>query len=110
MGTWMETQISIYRERSVDTFEYLGYILAENGDLDAEKTHRIQSGWRNWNRVLESMCDRRIIVRVNGKVYKTVVTCKTINAEIWALKKAQEKTLDLAEIRMLSWMSAIGMI
>ena len=35
MGTWMETQISIYRERSVDTFEYLGYILAENGDLDA---------------------------------------------------------------------------
>ena len=74
MGTWMETQISIYRERSVDTFEYLGYILAENGDFDAEKTNRIQSGWRNWNRVLESMCDRRIIVRVNGKVYKTVVT------------------------------------
>ena len=55
MGTWMETQISIYRERSVDKFEYLGYILAENGYLDAEKTHRIQSGWRNWNRVLESM-------------------------------------------------------
>ena len=56
------------------------------------------------------MCDRRIIVRVNGKVYKTVETCKTINAERWALKNAQEKKLDLAEMRMLRWMSAIGMI
>ena len=28
----------------VNTFKYLGAILAENGDLDAERTHRIQSG------------------------------------------------------------------
>ena len=109
MGTWMETQISIYRERSVDTFEYRIYI-GRKWRLGCGETHRIQTGWRNWNRVLESMCDRRIIVRVKGKVYKTVVTCKIINAERWALKKAQEKKLDLAEMRMLRWMSAIGMI
>ena len=30
----------------VDTFKYLGATLAENGDLDAEMTHRIQSGWK----------------------------------------------------------------
>ena len=35
----------------VDTFKYLGATLAENGDLDAEMTHRIQSGWKNWKRV-----------------------------------------------------------
>ena len=29
----------------VNTFKYLGATLAENGDLDAEMTHRIQSGW-----------------------------------------------------------------
>ena len=28
----------------VNTFNYLGATLAENGDLDAEMTHRIQSG------------------------------------------------------------------
>ena len=43
----------------VNTFKYLGATLAENGDLDAEMTHRIQSG--------------RISLRVKGKVYKTVV-------------------------------------
>ena len=42
----METQISIYREIlwNENTFKYLGATLAENEDLDAEMTHRIQSG------------------------------------------------------------------
>ena len=30
----------------VNTFKYLGATLAENGDLDAEMTHRIQTGWQ----------------------------------------------------------------
>ena len=45
----METQISIYRDiiwERVNTFKYLGATLADNGDLDAEMTHRIQSGWK----------------------------------------------------------------
>ena len=30
----------------MNTFKYLGATLAENGDLDTEMTHRIQSGWK----------------------------------------------------------------
>ena len=30
----------------VNTFKYLGAALAENGDLDVEMTHSIQSGWK----------------------------------------------------------------
>ena len=26
-------------------------MLAEDGELDAEVTHRVQSGWKNWKRV-----------------------------------------------------------
>ena len=62
----------------VNTFKYLGATLAENGDLDAEMTHRIQSGWRNWKRVSGILCNRRISLRVKGKVYKTEL-CKTSN-------------------------------
>ena len=44
MGTWIVTQISIYSQghnlERVNTFKYLGATLAENGDLDAEMTHR----------------------------------------------------------------------
>ena len=92
----------------VNTFKYLGAILAENGDFDAEMTHRIQSGWNNWKRVSGILFDRRISLRVKGKVYKTVVRpAMMYGAETWAVKKAQEKKLDVAEMRMLRWMSGV---
>ena len=51
----------------VNTFKYLGATLVENGDLDAEMTHRIQSGWINRKRVSGILWDRRISLRVKGK-------------------------------------------
>ena len=95
----------------VNTFKYLGATLAENGDLAAEMTHRIQTGWQNWKRVSAYsgiLCDRRIGLKVMGKVYKTVVRpAMMYGAETWAVKKAQEKKLDVAEMRMLRWISGV---
>ena len=51
----------------VNTFKYLGATLAENGDMDAEMTHRIQSGWKQRERVSRILCDRIISLRVKGK-------------------------------------------
>ena len=76
----------------VNTFKYLGATSAENGNLDAEMTHRIQSGWKNWKRISGILCDRRTSLRVKGKVYKTVVRpAMMYGAETWAVKKAHEK-------------------
>ena len=92
----------------VNTFKYLGATLAENGDLDAEMTHRIQYGWKNWKRVSGILCDRRISLRVQEKVYKTVVRPAMIyRADTWAVKKAQEKKLDVAKMRMLRWVRGV---
>ena len=92
----------------MNTFQYLGATLSENGDLDADMTHRIESGCRNWKRVSVILCDRRISLRVKGKVYKTVLRPIIMyGAETWAVKKAQEKKLDVAEMRMLRWMSGV---
>ena len=77
--------------------------------LASERTpSRIQSGWNNWKRVSGILCDRRISLIVKGKVYKTVVRPGMMyGAETWAMKKAQEKKLDVAELRMLRWMSGV---
>ena len=92
----------------MNTFKYLGATLAENGDLDTEMTHRIQSGWKNWKRISGILCDRRISFRVKGKVYKTVVRLAMMyGAETWEMKKTQEKKLDVEETRMLRWMSGV---
>ena len=69
-------------------------------------THKIQAGWKNWKRVSGIPCDRRISLRVKypGKVYKTVIRPAMIyGAETWAVNKAQEKELDVAEMRMLRY-------
>ena len=59
------TQRYINREsvKGVTTFTYLGSTLAEDGELDAEVTHRVQSGWKNWKRVSGVLCDRRMDVK-----------------------------------------------
>ena len=47
-------------------FKYLGATLTENGDLDAEMAHTIQSEWKNWKR--GCWVGRRISLRVKGEV------------------------------------------
>ena len=100
-----DAQIHLQGEtvKRVNTFTYLGSTLVEDGELDTEVTHRVQSGWKNWKRVSGVLCDRRM--KIKGKVYRTVVRPALMyGAETWALKKAQEKKLEVAEMRMLRWM------
>ena len=89
--------------KRVKTFTYLGSTLSEDGvestlsedgELDAEVTHRVQSVCENWKRVSGELCDRIMNVKITGKVYRTVVRSALMHgAETWALKKAQEKQL-----------------
>ena len=54
------------------------------------------------------LCDRRISLRVKGKACKTVVRpAMMYGADTWAVKKAQETKFDVAEMRMLRWMSGV---
>ena len=47
-------------------------------------------------------------VKIKGKVYRTVVRPALMyGAETWALKKAQEKKLEVAEMRMILWMCGV---
>ena len=68
-----EIQLQGETVKRVETFTYLGSTLAEDGELDAEVTSRVQSGWKNWKIVSGVLCDRRMNVKIKGKVYRTVV-------------------------------------
>ena len=47
-------------------------------------------------------------MKIKGKVYRTVVIPALMyGAETLALKKAQEKKLEVAEMRMLRWMCRV---
>ena len=47
-------------------------------------------------------------MKIKGKVYRTVVRPALMyGAKTWAFKKAQEKKLEVAEMRMLRWMCRV---
>ena len=47
-------------------------------------------------------------MNINGKVYRSVVRSALMyGADTWALKKAQENKLEVADMRMLRWMCGV---
>ena len=69
-------------------------IYVNGGWTIAEVTHRVQSG--------------RSGRTIKGKVYRIVVRPALVyRAETWALEKAPENKLEVAEIRMLRWMCGV---
>ena len=61
----------------VNTFKYLGATLVENVDLDAETTHRIQSGWKNWKRYIGDSVRPKNKFESQGESIQD--SCKTSN-------------------------------
>ena len=94
--------------KRVSTFKYLGSVLSESGNMDAEVSHRIQCAWMNWRKSSGILCDKRISAKVKGKFYKSVVRPTMLyGAETWPIKKEQERRMEVAEMRMLRWMCGV---
>ena len=91
--------------KRVTTFKYLGSKVMEKGDIDSEISHRIQCAWMNWRNSSGILCDKKISVKVKGRFYKSVVRpAMMYGADTWLVKRAQERKLEVAEMRMLRWM------
>ena len=95
--------------KRIKSFKYLGSYVAENGDMDEEISQRIKSAWYNWKKTSGVLCDKRISARrLKGKVYKSVVRPALLySSETWPMKRAQEKRMEVAEMRMLRWMCGV---
>ena len=76
--------------------------------METEVTKRVGAGWRNWKKCSGELCDRRMPVKLKGKVNKTVIRPAMLyGAETWATTKRQEKRIEVTEIIMLRWMCGV---
>ena len=57
----------------VHHFRYLGSSVGDTGGMTTEISQRVSAAWGNWKRCSDVLCDRRMPVKLKGKVYKTVV-------------------------------------
>ena len=91
-----------------DQFRYLGSIIHKEGDIDSDVVHRINAGWVKWRAASGVLCDRRVPKRLKGKFYRTAIRPAILyGAECWAPKRSHIDKLNVAEMRMLRWMSGI---
>ncbi|KAK3550935.1 hypothetical protein QTP70_010122 [Hemibagrus guttatus] len=88
--------------KKVQEFKYLGSTVQSNGECGKEVKKRVQAGWNGWRKVSGVLCDRKISVRIKGKVYRTVVRPAMLyGLETVSLRKRQVAELEVAELKML---------
>ena len=74
----------------VTHFKYLGTNMEEEGGMETEITKRVGAGWINCKKCSGVLCNRRMPVKLKGKVYKTVIRPAMLyGAETWATTKSQ---------------------
>jgi hypothetical protein len=88
----------------VTRFKYLGSIVQNDGEIEADVSHRIQAGWLKWRRASGVLCYKNVPVKLKGKFYRTAVKSAMLyGTKCW--KSQHENQVSVAEMRMLRWMS-----
>ncbi|XP_046986893.1 uncharacterized protein LOC124561545 [Schistocerca americana] len=94
--------------KSVCKFKYLRSHIQRDGGLESEIQHRINCGWNNWRKMSGVLCDKKVRIGLKGKVFKSVVRPAMIyGVETWPITVAQERKMEVAEMRMLRWMCGV---
>ena len=76
--------------------------------VGAASQHTLHREWVQHGETGSALCDRRMRVKLKGKVYKTVVRPALLyGAETWATKIGQEARLEVNEMRMLRWVCGV---
>ena len=86
----------------VKKFKYLGSMVQESSSCEREVKKRMQAGWNGWRRVSGVICDRRLPVKVKGKVYSSVVSISMVyGLETVVVTKKRVEEMEVAEMKML---------
>ena len=67
-----ELKLQEEKRKRAKNFKYLGSAVSSDGRCE-EVRIRIQAEWMSWKKVSGVLCNRKLSVRVKGKMYKSVV-------------------------------------
>jgi hypothetical protein len=88
------------------TFKYLGSIISNNGEIMEDVINRIKVGWMKWRSASGVLCDKRLPIKLKGKFYRTAIRPALLyGSECWTIKHDHMQKINVAEMRMLRWMS-----
>ena len=82
--------------QQVDEFKYLGTVVAKEGGTMTAVRQRIKVTWSK-----DERDDRKILRKLQFKLYKAVIKPVLYGAECWAVGKEEEELVARTELRML---------
>ena len=86
----------------VQSFKYLGLVLSEEGKSEEAVKARVTAAWNKWKEVRGVVGDRKMPRKLKVKIYETVIRpVLTYGAEVWTVRKKEERLLETTEMRML---------
>ncbi|XP_027227544.1 uncharacterized protein [Penaeus vannamei] len=76
--------------------------------MDEEVKHRGQAALNNWRSASGVLRDKKVPLGLKGKFHRTVIRPVLLHGtERVNMKKTEEKRMEVAEMRMLRWMSGV---
>ena len=75
--------------------------------METEIAKRVAAARRNWKRCSGVLCDKRMPVKLKGKVYRIVVRPAMLYGARWATAKRHEARIEVNETRMLRWVCRV---
>ena len=52
---------------------FLGSVMHESGGINHDVYSRISAAWTKWPEVTDVVCDRRILLKLKGLIFKSII-------------------------------------
>lgn len=95
----------------VDAFTYLGSMISRDARCDRAVDHRIQAGWLKYRSVSGVLCDKKMPVKLKGKIYNTIVKPVLMyGSETWTRLQPHTNRMQVTENKMLRWSGSVTLL
>lgn len=85
-----------------EKFKYLGSMINVEATCDSDINHRISVGWMKWKQNSSVFCDKRMPLKLKGRLFTTVVRpALTYGSQCWTMQKKFESKVTATEMKML---------
>jgi len=86
----------------VGKFKYLGTSMSESGGSEEAVKARVSAAWAKWRELNGVIYDKKMPRNLKMKIYKSIIRPVLLyGAEVWALRKKEERLLETTEMKML---------
>ena len=75
----------------VTQFRYLGPIVQSDGEIERDVNFRIQAEWMKWRSTSRVICDKKVPLKLRGKIYYKAVRLPILYGLNMGYKKTNKK-------------------